>query len=92
VVTFLLELQETTGARVEITMRPNGSPGRPALEIEAQALALDTNQRVVRVLGSARVRLPGNNFGGIEAALYSLGYELDKDVYRKSEGLQPPLR
>jgi len=88
VVTFLLEIQRDNNCKVEVTLTPTGSPGRPGLDLFAQALAVDADQQVVRVLGSAKLHLPGSNFGGLSAALYSLGYELDKDLYRRNEGLQ----
>jgi len=89
VVVFLLELERDAQCKVEVTLTPTGTPGRPGLDLLAQALAVDTDQQVVRVLGSARLHMPGNSFGGLSAALYSLGHELDKDVYRRSEGLGP---
>lgn len=89
VVVFLLEIQRDLNCKVEIVLRPAGTPGRPALDLEATALAVDTNQLVVRVLASAKLHLPGNNLGGLEAALYSLGHELDKDAYRRGTGMGP---
>lgn len=89
VVTFLLELEKISGGYVSIRMRPAGTQGRQKLHLTAELLADDPNQAVVRTLASASVSLPGNSFGGLEPALLLLGYELDKDYYRRSEGLTP---
>lgn len=40
-------------------------------------------------LGSASVSMLTRGGGGTDAALLLLAYELDKDIYRRSEGLGP---
>jgi hypothetical protein len=83
-----LELARLAHGRVIVTMVPGGTTGRPHLLLKAELVADDDNQMVVRTLASASVRLPGSNGGATDVALLSLGYELDKDWYRRTEGVR----
>jgi len=76
------------GGRIVVTMHPGGTQAHPILTIEAQ-LVMDFEEGTApNVLGSARVSMPGRGVGDLCAVLLSLGYELDKDLYRRSEALQ----
>lgn len=72
---------------VVVTLRFGGTEGRPTVTAEANMLAQDIDQRVLRLLGSASARLTGNELMALPAALLSLLYDLDRDIYRRSEGL-----
>lgn len=84
-----LELERLSGGYVAVRVRVSGSQGRPTMHLVAELLADDPNQAVVRTLACASVSSPGKFVGGLETALLSLGYELDKDWYRRSEGFHP---
>lgn len=84
----LLELERMAGGYVTVRIRVGGTQGRPTMHLTAELLADDPNQAVVRTLASAKISSPGAFVGGLETALLSLGYELDKDWYRRAEGIQ----
>jgi len=85
----LLELEKLSGGYVVVRLRCGGTQGRPTMHLAAELLADDPNQQVVRTLASASVHSPGSFVGGLETALLSLGYELDRDWYRRIEGIAP---
>lgn len=88
--TALLNVAATVGGKVEVRILPTGTEGRPGASLEARIVAMDADHLVVRVLASASARFPGTHGGDLPAALLSLSYELDRDAYRRSEGLQAP--
>jgi hypothetical protein len=92
VVRCMLTMHTGADQRVVMTLHPLGSPDRPRMSLNAQLVQDNDQETAPQVLGSASVFLPGNNFGDIETALLSLGYELDRDIYRRIEGIQPTGR
>lgn len=89
VVTFMLELEEISKGQVTVTLRPAGTPSQPSILMLASLWSTAGAPLAPSLLASASVSFPGNAFGGIEMALYSLMLELDKDYYRRIEGLTP---
>lgn len=88
--TVLLYVGALVGGRVEVMIHPTGTEGRPTAVLEARVWSTNEGQQAARLLASASARFPGHGSGDLATALLSLGYELDKDAYRRSEGLQPP--
>lgn len=84
-----LALGKDVDGVVVVTLRFGGTGGRPSVAAEANMLLQDIDQRVLRLLGSASARLTGSELMALPAALLSLLYELDRDIYRRSEGLGP---
>lgn len=85
----LLAVGKATGGRVVVRLSPAGTEGRPVLHLTAEVLAEDEDHMVLRTLASASSRMTGSYDGDLATALLSLGYELDRDAYRRSEGLGP---
>lgn len=68
-----------------------GSGRLVGLTLVAQLLVDEEGSLGPKVLGSASVTMPANGVGDIAMALLSLGYELDKDVYRREKGVSAKL-
>lgn len=83
------ELAELWGCRVEVKLRPLGSPRRPELLVMAEAWRQDHVNGEVTRLGCSSVSMQSGRCGSLAAAAFVALYELDRDIYRQTEGVQP---
>lgn len=83
----MLSFEESLSCTIRFTVRAGGTWKAPQLFMVATAEGTAGAPLAAKPLGSASVSMPGVGAGDLCAALLSLGYELDKDAYRKNEGL-----
>lgn len=85
----LLAIQESMQAVIVVSMCVAGSEQNPKLLLTATALSLKVGFQGPATSASASVSMPSTGAGDLCAALLSLGYELDKDWYRREQGIAP---
>lgn len=87
----LLDFQRSWEHPITIRLVPSGTFKFPKLTMQACAWSEDPESPAATCLAYASVSMPGNGAGDLCAALLLLGYELDKDVYRREMGISEPL-
>jgi len=83
----LLDFERTLDCSISVTVKAAGSFRTPLLLMQAAAWGHATDSQEAKLLASASVSMPGAGAGDIAAALLLLGYELDKEAYRRQEGM-----
>ena len=83
----MLYLEKEFGGTIRVTMRVAGSQKEPLLLLLAALEGPQGANGGRRLLASASVSMPARGVGATDAALLSLMYELDKDVYRRTQGM-----
>lgn len=88
----MLEFEGGEENILTVKIAASGTQNAPKLLLLAAKTGPAGAPLVPQLLGSASVHMPGSGAGDLCAALLSLLYELDKDEYRRTEGLQPRAR
>lgn len=84
-----LDFQEQLGKGISVVLTVSGSQLSPQLHLIAVA---SDGDRVLGAVGrcySASVSMPSTGVGDLNAALLCLGYELDREAYRRGQGMPP---
>lgn len=90
VVRALLYLEKTSDTSIRLGLRAGGTERNPVLLLVASAVSAEDISPGASIWASASVSMPGVGVGDTDAALLYLVYELDKDIYRQEQGIQPP--
>lgn len=84
-----MQFAQDWGGQVSIVLRPYGSQDKPQMTIVAQLFLPAGVSGGVAPWASASVAIAGGSVGAMSAAALSALYELDREVYRRSEGMGP---
>jgi len=85
----LLYLEELTGGKVEVRADLRPTKGSASIVWVGDVWSALSEDGVRLHLASASVSMLTRGGGGTDAALLLLAYELDKDLYRRTEGFAP---
>lgn len=86
---FMEELERELGGLVTVTVQRSNVLGSQSIYLAAKWEAHEPVAVGVPLWASVSATFPGNGVRGFEAALLSLVYDLDKELYRRIEGMPP---